>query len=71
MAPRVGADDQGHRAMPVDVVEAVLRVVLDDEDAGFRPERLWLTASTIRPSARSLSATAASGVGMPGLVPEV
>src|SRR5258708_1800890 len=32
---------------------------------------LWATASTIFPRARSLSATDAFGVGIPGTVPEV
>ena len=32
---------------------------------------LWLTASTIWPKARSLSATIAAGVGQPALVPLV
>ena len=31
----------------------------------------WLSASTMRPKARSLSATVAAGVGEPGLVPLV
>ena len=38
MAPRVGADDHGHGAMAIDVVEAVLRIVLDDENARVAPE---------------------------------
>ena len=38
LAPRVRADDQRHGAVAVDVVEAVLRIVLDDEDAGVLPE---------------------------------
>jgi hypothetical protein len=34
-------------------------------------KRLWLIASTIRPKARSLSATHAAGVGDPADVPLV
>ena len=37
-AAGVGADDLGDRAVAVDVVEAGLRVVFDDEDARLRPE---------------------------------
>ena len=34
----VGADDEAQGAVSVDVVEAVLGVVFDDEDRGFGPE---------------------------------
>ena len=37
----------------------------------FVQNLLWLTASTIWPNARSLSATCAAGVGDPGFVPLV
>ena len=34
---RVGADDLGYRAVGVHMVNAVLRIVLDDEDGRGRP----------------------------------
>src|SRR5262245_39632883 len=39
LALRVGRDGQCHGAMSVDMIDAALRVVLDDEDGHRRPER--------------------------------
>jgi hypothetical protein len=55
----------------VDVVGSALRVVFEDEDRRFLPVRVVEIASTRRPSAKSLSATIARGVGVPGWVPLV
>jgi hypothetical protein len=43
-ALRPGADDLDRRAVPVDMVDSGLRVVLDHEDRGLLPDRTSLTA---------------------------
>ena len=66
MPPRIGTDDHGHGAMAVDMVETVCGSSSPRKCRSRGQNLLWLTASTTRPSAKSLSATAASGVGKPG-----
>ena len=62
---------QPHRSVTIHMVRAILRVVFHDEITAFDQKRLCATVSTIRPSARSLSASMARGVGFPGRVPTV
>ena len=57
--------------MTIHMIDAILRVVLDHKDCHLLPENRFESASTIWPSARSLSATIALGVETPGRVPTV
>jgi hypothetical protein len=70
-ATHVRADRKRHGAMTVDVIDAVLRIVLDHEDRHFFPERRLGERLDDWPSARSLSATIDFGVCTPGDVPRV
>jgi predicted amidohydrolase YtcJ len=65
-ALRVGARHVAGGAVAADVIPAGLRVVFDAEDRHLWPERDWLSASTMRPKARSLSATHARAWGSRG-----
>ena len=54
------------------MVRSVLRIVFENEDRGRAARNLLFeTASTIIPSAASLSAIADSGAILPAAVPEV
>ena len=57
--------------MGVDVIRAGLGIVFQNKESGVVPVRAWAMASTARPTAKSLSATEALGIGIPGTVPAV
>ena len=57
--------------MRVDMIGPVLRIVLEHEHDRVLPERTLDSASMILPSARSLSAMYACGVGLPARAPAV
>ena len=68
----VRADHQAHRAVAVHVVGAVLRIVLDDEDARRRPEPARGDRLDDRaPGPGRCPPRMARGVGCPAEVPEV